>query len=1040
MRNSLKIGKRLQRYLILASSIFILSACGGGGSSSTTTTNISDSNQEQTKQSETTNTQSQNRKIKGYLIDSAVVNARYICGDGQDGFTQEGGYFECNTLPVKFLVGDIELGNLQKDPKGSKVYLEHILPESLPEDKKKEIVEKEAMLLLSLDMDKDPTKSIDLPKDIHKKLKKPIDIKSIDEEELKEIVREILPDIEFVSKDKVEEHLAKTSPIFQDAKDEAKRSSDSESSKKDEDSLATEDSKNDSSNTHLADETTKKEGSDSLKEAVTEKEKDSKSEDTQTGYTNSSSKSKSSNKKDDKHSKTANKSHTQTENSNKVAESKKDDSKESSQSEDKSLAQAKESNQNQNSSKAKESKESQAQNSNQENSNGNNYGYQPANNQKSEKNSKKELYANYPYIPQDENLTYDTTFRFLLKASFGPTKDLIEKVQKQGVIEWLDEQLSVSYDKNDSLTYQLLRMGKTLNDFAYPHEIEEYLAEGTSYLLPTIGSDQVKYRDYFLSSWFREAFTGVKQVHMRVAYALSQIVVASNGSGVFNGQHHALAAYYDVIKKNAFGNYGDLLKEISTNPAMGYYLTFYGNRKKYQNSRGEWVYPDENYAREVMQLFSISPFLLNIDGSRVLDSNGAPIPSYTQDDVNELARVFTGLDFKDAKGSFGNTGIRRADMIHKMSCINSYHDGESKTVLGQIIAGGGDCYQDVDRAIDILINHQNSAPFIAKKLIMRLVKSNPSPEYIQRVAEVFEDNGKGVKGDIKATVRAIYLDKEFWDDIKNGRVVKFKEPIIAFTQMARAFHVKPLPKWHIYLDSPSSTEVRHKKATVEDTDLFWVSNPSGAFGEGPTLSKTVFNFYSDDYIPSDDYFRDNNLVAPEAQIQTDGMLVAYHNYIYNVLFNEKNYALNRDNGVNLYAPYQFVIYKDMKEFGDALDGVFHPDKLYFDLSEYIKAVEDAFRPEMNGKDLEEMLKNAREQGYIFSEEARKKAISNILDILNERLLPHTLDDRLRDVIVDKYYKRLRNNDALSKNFRKFYVLVLQEVVHMVLISDDYKVE
>jgi uncharacterized protein (DUF1800 family) len=640
------------------------------------------------------------------------------------------------------------------------------------------------------------------------------------------------------------------------------------------------------------------------------------------------------------------------------------------------------------------------------------------------------------YIPQGKDFTYDIAFRFLLKTTFGPTQSSIKKVQEMGAVAWLEEQLNQTYDKNDSLTYQLLRMGKTLNDFAYPHEIEEYLAEDTTHLLPTYGSDQVKYRDYFLSSWFREVFMGVKQVHMRVAYALSQIVVASNSSGVFNGQHHALAAYYDVIKKNAFGKYGDLLKEISTNPAMGYYLTFYGNREKYQNSRGEWVYPDENYAREVMQLFSISPFLLNMDGTKVLDSNGAPIPSYTQDDVNELARVFTGLDFRNARGSFGNTGIRRADMIHKMNCINKYHDAGSKSVLGKSISGGGDCYQDVNKAIDILMSHQNTAPFISKKLIMRLVKSNPSPEYVQRVAEVFEKTD----GDIKATVRAIYLDREFWDDLKNKRITKFKEPIMAFTQMARAFHVRPLPKWHIYLDSPSSPEVRHKKATVEDTDLFWVSNPSGAFGEGPTLSKTVFNFYSDDYVPSDNYFRDNGLVAPEVQIQTDGMLVAYHNYMYNVLFNEKNYALNTDNGVNLYAPYQFVIYKDMKEFGDALDGVFHPDKFYFDLSEYIKAVENALRPEMDGKDLEEILKKAHEQEYIFSEEARKKAISNILDILDERLLGHSLDDRLREVIVEKYYKRLKSNEALSKNFRKFYVLVLQETIHMVLISDDYKVE
>jgi len=643
----------------------------------------------------------------------------------------------------------------------------------------------------------------------------------------------------------------------------------------------------------------------------------------------------------------------------------------------------------------------------------------------------------YPYIPKDKNLTYDTTFRFLQKTTFGPTQELIDEVEKKGIVPWLEEQLNQTYELNDSLTYQTLKMGQTINPFAYNHDISEYMAEDTTLHLPPWGSDHIKVRDYFISSWAKDVFFGKKQVQMRVAYALSQIIVASNSAGVFHGKYQGLAAYYDLMKKHALGNYGELLKEVSTNPAMGYYLTFYGNQKKHLNSRGEWVYPDENYAREVMQLFSISPFLLNMDGTKVLDNNGEPVPSYTQDDVNELARVFTGLDFRLAK-NFGNTGTRGGDLIHKMECHDNYHDTDEKTLLGKTIPEGGDCYNDVDKAIDILMSHQNTAPFIAKKLIMRLAKSNPSPEYVQRVAQVFENNGKGEKGDIKATVRAVYFDKEFWDDIVNKRSMKYKEPLIAFTQMARTFHVKPYPKWHLKISSSDTKEIRDKKVVLEDTGLIWIDSLLGdIFGEGPTQSKTVFNFYSDDYVPSDDYFLKNNYVAPEIQIQTDGAFVAYHNYIYDVTLNEKNYALNK-HGVNLYNPYKFKVYTDMKEFGNDLDMVFHKDKFYFDLTPYYKLVEDTLREEVDGKDLEEILDKAHEEQYLFSLELRKKAISKVVDLLDKELTGNSLNDEFKRILVDKYAIKLRYWD--SRDQRLFYMLVLKMLVQMVVIYDDYKVE
>ena len=642
----------------------------------------------------------------------------------------------------------------------------------------------------------------------------------------------------------------------------------------------------------------------------------------------------------------------------------------------------------------------------------------------------------YPYIPKGKDLSYETTFRFLEKTTFGPTQELIQEVQEKGVRRWLEEQLNQSYELNDSLVYQTLKMGQTINPFAYNHEISEYMDPNTTLYLPPWGSDHLKVKNYFLSSWFKDVFWTKKQLRARVAYALSQTIVASDSAGIFREKYHGLAAYYDLMKKHAFGNYGELLKEVSVSAAMGYYLTFYGNKKKHLNEKGEWVYPDENYAREVMQLFSISPFLLNMDGSKVLDKDGQPLPSYTQNDVNELARVFTGFDFRRAK-RFGNTGTRGGDLLHKMECHQEYHDTEAKTVLGKTIPAGGSCYDDVQKAIDILINHQNNAPFIARKLIMRLAKSNPSPQYIQRVAQVYEHNEKGIKGDIKDTVRAIYLDKEFWDDITNNRSMKYKEPLIAFTQMARALHVKPYPKWHLLISSSDTKEIRDKKVELEDTGLIWIADPSGSFAQGPTQAKTVFNFYSDDYIPSDDYFLQNKYVAPEIQIQTDGAFVAYHNYIYNVLLNEKNYALNK-HGVNLYNPYKFKVYKDMKEFGNDLDMIFHPDKFYFDLTPYYKLVEESLKKELDGENLEDILIKANEQKYLFSMEIRKEAIKKVVDLLDKELAGNRLNDEFKQMLVDKYAVKLRYYD--SDDLRLFYMLVLKMLVQMVVIYDDYKVE
>jgi len=634
----------------------------------------------------------------------------------------------------------------------------------------------------------------------------------------------------------------------------------------------------------------------------------------------------------------------------------------------------------------------------------------------------------YDFIPKE--ITDEIAVRFLNKTTFGSTPSLVKELKQKGIVKWLNEQLSYDYDeKSDSLTRESLKMAKYINPEAYSLDINEYLKEDSTISLPPIGSDIYMMRRYFLSNWYKDVFYSKKQLRLRVAYALSQIVIASNASDMFNEKYSALSAYYDLLKRYAFGKYGDLLKEVSKNPAMGYYLTFYGNKKKYKNDKGEWVYPDENYAREVMQLFSISPFLLNQDGTIKRDKKLNPLPSYTQKDVNEMARVFTGLDFRLTE-SFGNNGFRNGDMIHKMVCNESYHDSKEKTVLGKVIPSGGNCYEDIDRAVDILISHPNSAPFISKKLILRLAKSNPSADYIARVAKVFADNGKGVRGDLKAVIKAIYLDREFWSDIKNHKPMKYKEPLIAFTQLVRALNVKPIPKWKIKI-SPQTGNVHSKEKILEDSGFIYMADPKEYFSQGPTESPSVFNFYSDDYVPNGDYFIRNNLVAPELQIQTDGFFVKYHNYVWGIINQEKTYALNK-NGLSLHG--KSIVYKDLKEYGMDLDNLYYPNKIYLDFSKYYQLIINALKDEAKTEDLEEILKYKSDRQY--TDKALTKAITDVVNLLDKDLLGNTMSNGLKTYLISKFSKDMRYH----KNLREFGYADLGRMIDLIATSDDYMVE
>lgn len=644
----------------------------------------------------------------------------------------------------------------------------------------------------------------------------------------------------------------------------------------------------------------------------------------------------------------------------------------------------------------------------------------------------------YFYIPKDENLTYSMAYRFLNLTTFGATKEDVKELRELGVEKWVDKQLAYAYDyKSDSLTYACLAQSKYINPDGYDQPIEYYYKEDTTQSLPPKRNYPYAFRKYFFSNWFRFAIHSKKQLRLKVAYALSQIVIAADSNYIFGDRYSALSAYYDLLIKNAFGNYGDLLKEISTNPAMGYYLTFYGNKKKYKNSKGEWVYPDENYAREIMQLFSIGPVELNDDGSKATDIvNGElqPIVTYTQKDVNELARVFTGLDFRLRQSDFGEGGYYRgSDLIHKMVCFDNYHDSEAKTVLGQTITAGGNCYSDVNRAVDILMQQRNVAPYIVKKLILRLTKSNPSADYIQRVVQVFNDNGYGVKGDLKAVIKAILLDKELWinnssyANLQNNKTLKFKEPLLALTQIMRILHMQPMPKWHIKMDDNSGSGIPIEM-TLEDQPFYYIERKYETINQGPVQAQSVFGFYSDDYVPSDsEEFVALKLKAPEVQIQSDGFFPSYNNYVERMFFNyEKNYILN---------PYQgpgFRIYKSLKEYGMVLDN--NAEKYVIDMGEYYKIVEDIIKEE-TGKNLDESIKQKDPQ---LSEDIKEKATIALVEKLNHDFLGGLMSQGMKAYFINEFKDRL--GYPRMKNIREFHFFYMERMMHMLVTSDEFMVE
>lgn len=361
----------------------------------------------------------------------------------------------------------------------------------------------------------------------------------------------------------------------------------------------------------------------------------------------------------------------------------------------------------------------------------------------------------------------------------------------------------------------------------------------------------LKYRDTgFDAMVWSSLITGEDQLRQRAGLSLFSMLVVGIDGVAADFPSFSMASYMDILWDNAFGNFRTILDKISLSPVMAHYLTFLNNRK----ANGSGSQPDENYARELMQLFSIGLHQLNLDGTPKL-SGGKPIESYTLDDVSGLARVFTGWGVDRYDPS--NPEYYRRPMIQDAS----KHETGVKTFLGTTIPAGTDGTASLKIALDAIFAHPNVAPFVSKQLIQHLVTSNPSPAYVQRVATIFQNNGSGVRGDLRAVIRAILLDTEARNETvasSSTTFGKLREPVLRFTGWARAFGAtSPSDKWPIGNTSAQSNRL----------------------GQSIGRSPSVFNFFRPGYVPPSSEVAARNMVAPEFQVANEISVISYINFI-----------------------------------------------------------------------------------------------------------------------------------------------------------------
>ena len=415
--------------------------------------------------------------------------------------------------------------------------------------------------------------------------------------------------------------------------------------------------------------------------------------------------------------------------------------------------------------------------------------------------------------------------RFLMHATFGPTRREIARVVELGYAGWIDAQTA--------------RPG---------------LGSRYAWLLERghLARDQKDFFTGFDGVMWRSLMTSPDVLRQRVALALSEIFAVDVKGIVRVGHFKAAggAAYADLLERHAFGNFRQLLEAVTLSHQMGAYLSLVGSRR----ADGAGREPDENFARELMQLFTIGLVELRPDGTARTGPDGSPVPTYGQDDVAGVARALTGWE---------RNGVVWGEHGHWSSPMRARperHESGEKRFLGTVIPAGTGPEESLGIVLDTVFAHPNVGPFIGRALIQRLVTSNPSPAYVERVAAAFDDDGNGVRGELGAVVRQVLLDPEartepLLDAFTFG---KAREPIVRLVHWARAFRA----------DSENGAWAIH--------DL---SDPARRLGQAPLRAPSVFNFYRPDHVPPNTELADEGLVAPELQIADETSLVGYANFM-----------------------------------------------------------------------------------------------------------------------------------------------------------------
>jgi uncharacterized protein (DUF1800 family) len=443
---------------------------------------------------------------------------------------------------------------------------------------------------------------------------------------------------------------------------------------------------------------------------------------------------------------------------------------------------------------------------------------------------------------QSQTATHADAFRLLTQASFGPTDATVANVMSTGVSAWIDAQLALPVRANYLARWNSDNAALAASGGATPNNVE--------------------------SAFYQEALANDDQLRGRVAYALSQIFVVSMQDLALAGpKSQTSASYMDMLNQDAFGNFRSLLNDVAMHPAMGQYLSTLGNAKEAPNIGR---IPDQNFAREVMQLFTIGLVQLNIDGTTKL-VNGQPVPTYGPADIDGLSRVFTGFSWAGPDTSkqrfYSTPGYLAPERLYTpMQAYPQYHSTSEKDFLGAVVPAQGtpDPAASLKTGLDTLFNHPNTGPFISKQLIQRLVTSNPSPAYVARVATMFNNDGTGVRGNLQAVVKAILTDTEARDPTLAATpgFGKVKEPVLRMTAFLRAYN------------------------STSDSGLYLIGltdDPGSGLAQSPLRSETVFNFYRPGYVNAGGATAANGLVAPELQITNETSVAGYANFMMGVV-------------------------------------------------------------------------------------------------------------------------------------------------------------